>query len=48
MSKCSYCDRRAVWLGKGQDGDSYCHDHKRLAWNGVDLITDDYTLKGTA
>lgn len=33
---CSFCSRAAKWIGRDQDGDSYCDTHRHLAPYGVD------------
>jgi hypothetical protein len=33
---CSFCDKRAAYVGNGQDGDFYCEGHKgRATFRGV-------------
>ncbi len=36
---CSYCTKPAIYIGDGQDGDSYCEDDKRRAPGTVSLRT---------
>ncbi len=38
---CSFCPRPAVWIGDGQDGDSYCDVHKHEAPGTVSARNDE-------
>lgn len=35
---CSYCEKYAVYVGDGQDGDMYCEIHARRAPGSVSNI----------
>lgn len=38
---CSYCERSAGFVGRGQDGDFYCSGHLSRSPGYVDVLLDD-------